>query len=56
MDEIKLLKLRLENAIDGHEIVLTAYYDKDVADMLQLLQDCHAVISRIQLADEDDLK
>ena len=56
MDEIGILKLRLENAIHGHEISLSFYYDKETEDMLNLLKDCHAVISRIKLVYEDDLK
>lgn len=48
MDELGILKLRLENAIDGHKISLQAFpEDKDTRDMLQLLEDCYSVITRI---------
>lgn len=48
MDELGILKLRLENAIDGHKISLQAYpADVETRDMLRLLEDCYAVISRI---------
>ncbi|MBO5921934.1 MAG: hypothetical protein J6Q48_06055 [Bacteroidaceae bacterium] len=55
MSELELLKLRLENAIEGHKISLTCFYDKDTADMLELLEDCYSVICRIKPMD-DDLK
>ena len=55
MNEIELLKLRLENAIEGHRIAMHLYPDKETEDMLKLLQDCHAVVSRIVIV-EDDLR
>ena len=55
MNEIELLKLRIENAIKGHEISLACYHDEDTARMLELLEDCHSVMCRI-VAREDDLK
>ena len=48
MTELGILKLRLESAIDGHKIALYAFPgDKDMEHMLQLLEDCYSVISRI---------
>lgn len=48
MEEIEILKLRLQNAIDGHKISLQAFpNDKDTRDMFRLLEDCYSVISRI---------
>ena len=56
MNELGLLKIRLENAIEGHKISMHLYPDKETEDMLNLLQDCYSVISRIVPADEDDMK
>ena len=53
MDELEWLKLRLENAIHGHMIALQVYYDDEIKNMLQLLEDCYSVISRIQPVDDD---
>lgn len=55
MNELELLKLRLENAIEGHKISLAFFYDKDTADMLELLKYCYSVICWIEPMD-DDLK
>ena len=55
MSEIDMLKLRLENAINGHEIAIACFYNEDTARMLDLLKDCYEVMCRI-VAREDDLK
>jgi len=55
MNELELLKLRLENAIEGHKICMAVDQNKDTADMLELLKDCYSVICRIEPMD-DDLK
>ena len=55
MNEIDMLKLRLENAIDSHKIALACFYDEDTARMLELLEDCYSVMCRI-VEKEDDLK
>ena len=55
MNEIEMLKMRLENAIEGHKISLEFFYDKETDDMLNLLEDCYSVMCRI-VVKEDDLK
>lgn len=53
MDEIGLLKLRLENAIEGHKIALECFpEDAYTVSMLQLLEDCYSVVSRIVVKEE----
>ena len=56
MNEVELLKLRLENAIEGHKIGIQVYPNEETKEMLKLLEDCYSVISRIVPADEDDMK
>ena len=54
MDELGILKIRLENAIAGHEIAMHSYPDSDTYDMLILLKDCLAVISRIEPVGDEE--
>ena len=56
MNELDLLKIRLENAIEGHKICMKVDPNRDTEDMLKLLQDCYSVICRIKPFEEDDLK
>lgn len=55
MNELELLKLRLENAIGWHMISLPFFRDEETEKMLELLKDCYSVICRIEPMD-DDLK
>jgi hypothetical protein len=52
-DFIGILKLRLENAIAGHKISLQiAPGDANLENMLQLLEDCHSIISRVEIVNK----
>ena len=51
--DLGILLLRLENAIEGREIYLQMDPgDEDTIIALNLLKDCHAVISRIVEVEE----
>ena len=54
MEETGILKIRLENAIAGHRMTLWHYpEDADSVEMLQLLEDCYSVISRIKPVEKE---
>ena len=55
MDENRILKLRLENTIEYYENALNTRPKKETMEMLELLKECHDVVSNIVML-EDDLK